>query len=108
MFDLCLFDLDDTLVRTEDLKEVRESGKNIDTVAYREKVSLAFDSRNSREVYKIGLLKKIRKEFPDLKLGIFTRAPRAYAETVLEKAYPGFNWDIIVAFEDVDKTRRSV
>lgn len=105
MFNLCLFDLDDTLVRTEDLKEVRESGKNIDTAAYRKKVSLAFESRNGREVYTISLLKKIRKDFPDLKLGIFTRSPRSYAETVLEKAYPGFNWDVILAFEDVKKTK---
>jgi len=27
MFDLCLFDLDDTLVRTSDLKELREACK---------------------------------------------------------------------------------
>lgn len=37
-----------------------------------------------------------------MKIGVFTRSPRSYAEEVLKWAYPGFNWDILVAFEDVD------
>lgn len=105
MFKLCLFDLDDTLVRTVDLKEIRESGKNVDTAPYRKKVSAAYSSQGGREIYKVGLLRNIRKEFPDLKIGVFTRSPRAYAETVLDIAYPDFEWDVLVAYEDVKRTK---
>ena len=105
MFKLCLFDLDDTLMRTVDLKEVRESGKNVDTASYRKKVFAAYSSQADREIYKVDLLRRIREEFPDLKIGVFTRSPRSYAETVLEIAYPDFDWDVLVAYENVKRTK---
>lgn len=51
------------------------------------------------------MIRRIRSEFPGLKLGVFTRSPRGYAETVLEQAYPSFEWDVIVAREDVKRTK---
>ena len=48
---------------------------------------------------------EIRSQFPQIKLGIFTRSPRSYAETVLKVAYPSLKWDVIVAYEDVSRTK---
>ncbi|AJY13294.1 HAD hydrolase-like protein [Burkholderia dolosa] len=105
MFDICLFDLDETLVRTEDIKDIREAGKNNDTPAYRREVVTALGRRADRHIYSQAFLQEIRARFPNLQLGIFTRSPRSYAETVLTWAYPGFNWDILVAYEDVPRTK---
>jgi HAD superfamily hydrolase (TIGR01509 family) len=105
MFKLCLFDLDDTLVRTDDLDEIRSLGKGNDTKDYRTKVAQAFHSRKNREVYSEEQLDQIRNEFPDIKLGVFTRSPRAYAQTVLQHAYPLYEWDVVVAYEDVKRTK---
>jgi len=107
MFELCLFDLDDTLVRTEDLQNIREGGKNnaSEEYALRLREALATRSKGDRHVYSPALLDKIRVNFPDLKLGVFTRAPRSYASTVLDWAYPSFKWDIVVAYEDVKRRK---
>lgn len=105
MFELLLFDLDDTLLRTADLKEVREAGRNSDTKEYRTRVTTAYSTNSKRVIYSVDLLRAIRSEFPSLKIGVFTRAPRSYAETVLACAYPGFDWDVMVAFEDVKRTK---
>ena len=104
MFELCLFDLDDTLVRTGDLKEVRERGKNHDSPEYRSRVASALQ-RKKRLIYETSLLSAIRNEFPEIRFGVFTRSPRSYAETVLEHAYPGFKWDVLIAYEDVNRTK---
>ena len=106
MFEICLFDLDDTLVRTEDLKEVREAC--VGSAAGSKPVNAlqaALAEQQDRRIYSLEMLRAIRKEFPELKLGIFTRSPRSYANVVLAWAYPGFDWDIVVAYEDVSKTK---
>lgn len=105
MFELCLFDLDDTLVRTEDLKIQREACKNTRHPALLNAVRAALDKDDDRHLVSSELLEKIRQDFPGLKLGVFTRSPRSYTETVLRWAYPGFKWDVIVAFEDVSSTK---
>ncbi|MCZ8080301.1 MAG: HAD-IA family hydrolase [Rhodobacteraceae bacterium] len=104
MFKLCLFDLDDTLVKTEDLEKIRAAGKDNDTKEYRAKVGRAYLLRD-REVYTEEILGEIRKEFPDLKLGVFTRSPRAYAESILQHAYPLFKWDVVITYDDVKRTK---
>jgi phosphoglycolate phosphatase-like HAD superfamily hydrolase len=105
MFKLCLFDLDDTLVRTDDLQVIREAGKEDSTQAYKERLHQSLEKRGDRHIYSPELLKKIRATFPDLKLGVFTRSPRNYALIVLGWAYPDFRWDIVVAYGDVGRTK---
>lgn len=105
MFDLCMFDLDDTLVRTDDMTAVREACKNSVDPDRVQAVQAQLPTRANRHIYGSGLLQQIRKAHPNLKLGVFTRAPRSYAETVLAWAYPGFIWDVVVAYEDVERTK---
>jgi HAD superfamily hydrolase (TIGR01509 family) len=105
MFNICLFDLDDTLVRTDDLKDIRESCKNNANAKNLKAVRDGLARRQDRRVYTLDALTKIRTQYPKLKLGIFTRSPHSYAETVLTSSYPGFEWDIVVAYEDVSPTK---
>lgn len=105
MFGICLFDLDDTLVRTEDLKDVREACKNNADAGRINAVKASLAAMHGRHIYGLDVLESIRKSHPEMKLGIFTRSPRSYAKTVLEWAYPGFVWDLVVAYEDVNRTK---
>jgi len=101
VFDLCLFDLDDTLIRTGDLKDIREAGKNDNSIAYKSKLLGEFRKKKDRNIYDDDLLQFVQKKFPDTKFGVFTRAPRSYAATVLNEAYNFVRWDVIVGYEDV-------
>ncbi len=105
MFDICLFDLDDTLIITSDLEDIRRQGLNNDTDEYREELIERLEENENRVRYTQELLDSIRTEVPGIKLGVFTRSPRAYVETVLEWAYPDYLWDITIAFEDVRYTK---
>ncbi|MCR4142883.1 HAD hydrolase-like protein [Alcaligenes faecalis] len=105
MFDLCLFDLDDTLVRTSDLKELREACKRNSDPQRLNALTGQLAAEDGRHIYSVELLQQIRVQFPLLKLGVFTRSPQSYALTVLNWAYPGFPWDIVVAFESVQRTK---
>lgn len=105
MFELCLFDLDETLIKTEDLKEVREACKRNQNPAHLQKVVDGLKSKKDRCIYSLEILNLIRSTYPKLKIGVFTRSPNSYAKTVLDWAYPGFNWDILVAYEDVRHTK---
>jgi beta-phosphoglucomutase-like phosphatase (HAD superfamily) len=105
MFELCMFDLDDTLVRTEDLQGLREACKHRADAACLEPVRASLASRSGRPIYSLELLRSIRAKHPQLKLGIFTRSPRSYTDTVLGWAYPGFAWDCVVSYEDVKHTK---
>jgi HAD superfamily hydrolase (TIGR01509 family) len=105
MFDICLFDLDQTLLDTDDMKDLREAGKNVSSQTYVKEVSKAFAAKPNRRIYKPEVLAAIRAKFPSLKLGVFTRAPQSYTSTLLNAAYPGFNWDVVVAYENVKRTK---
>ena len=105
MFKICLFDLDDTLVRTDDLKDAREACKNNAEAGNLKAVKAGLEAYAGRHIYSPELLRKIRKNCPKLKLGVFTRSPRSYVKTVLAWAYPGFAWDIVISYEDVDRTK---
>lgn len=105
MFDLCLFDLDDTLVRTTDLKEIREACKHNSDPQRLHALLDQLGREDGRHIYSVELLRQIRAEFPQLKLGVFTRSPQSYTQTVLNWAYPGFQWDIVVAYESVRRTK---
>lgn len=104
MIRLCLFDLDQTLVDTEDMKELREAGKHRDDAAYAAEVGAAFRSRQRNIIDEVTLL-RLRSEFSELKLGIFTRSPRRYVDVVLTKAYSQTNWDVVIAYEDVRRCK---
>lgn len=105
MFELCLFDLDDTLVRTDGMEDVRLAGKNIDTDAYVSSVRRAFREKEKRNIYEDELLDFAQKKFPNVKFGVFTRSPRSYAKTVLSEAFPFTRWDVLIAYEDVKRTK---
>lgn len=104
MFRLCLFDLDNTLVHTDDLESLRLESKRA-TSALLAQIAGALEEDEDRVIYSRDLLEKIRADFPELMLGVFTRAPRPYVETVLKWAYPDFEWDIVVTYGDVRRTK---
>ncbi|MFG0602757.1 HAD hydrolase-like protein [Delftia sp. WSY_4] len=105
MLELCLFDLDNTLVSTDDLKEAREASKNNEDPVHLAQLNALIRTRPNRLIYECCFLQRLRTDFPQLKLGVFTRAPRSYARALLAWAYPGFDWDVIVAYEDVSRTK---
>lgn len=105
---LCLFDLDDTLLRTTDLDQFRGQanvGRDTGDIVYRAKLATAFGDPASRFIYSPAHHAELRAAHPQMKWGVFTRAPRVYAETLLSKAYPGMPWDVLVAYEDVRNTK---
>ncbi|WP_049447440.1 HAD hydrolase-like protein [Stenotrophomonas maltophilia] len=100
MIRLCLFDLDQTLVDTEDMKEIREEGKHRTDAAYADEVRAAVNSRDRHLIDEATLLSMLT-DTPDLKLGIFTRSPKRYVDAVLAEAYAQIQWDTVIAYEDV-------
>lgn len=105
LFDLCLFDLDDTLIYTHDLSSLRAVGKNNDTDAYRAAVHSRYHTGVRRRFYDDKFMASLRRRFPNLRLGVFSRSPRAYAKIVLEEAFATPWWDVLVAHEDVVRTK---
>lgn len=103
--EICLFDLDETLVRTDDLEAIRLAGKHNDNLSYIRDLRRMLDTRRDRHIYTKNLLSSIRSQLPNTKFGIFTRSPSSYAHTVLNWAYPNFEWDIVIAYEDVRRTK---
>lgn len=106
MLELCLFDLDNTLVHTDDLQWIRENSKQNFNPAHLAQLNAQIFQNPWRKIYySESFLKELRRTFPDLKLGVFTRAPRSYTDAVLNWAYPNFTWDITIAYEDVFHTK---
>lgn len=101
---LCLFDLDQTLVDTDDMKEIREAGKDRDDASYAAEVRIALRSR-IRSIVSESALIAMLSDNADLKLGVFTRSPRRYVDVVLAEAYPRINWDVVIAYEDVGRCK---
>lgn len=103
---LCLFDLDDTLLRTDDLDPFPgQANVGISSRPYTDNLLAAFGSRADRMLYTLQQLRELRLTYPDMKWGVFTRSPKHYATTLLTAAYPGLQWDAIVAYEDVRQTK---
>ncbi|MGO4478691.1 HAD hydrolase-like protein [Massilia sp. 2TAF26] len=107
MLELCLFDLDQTLLDTEDLAELRLAGKRNADPVYQQQLRVQLNRRSNRHIYTLQTLNMIRLRFPQMKLGVFTRSPSSYAQTVLQWAYPTFRWDVVVSYEDVERTKPS-
>lgn len=103
MIELLLFDLDGTLLRTDDLEGFRgENGFGQKSSDWHQQLNNAFDQRKDRVHYTAQHLAELAQ---GRRLGVFTRSPRSYAYTLLNKAYPGFPWSIVIAHEDVSKTK---
>ncbi|MFG4405858.1 HAD hydrolase-like protein, partial [Pseudomonas aeruginosa] len=72
---------------------------------YVHQLTAAFNADPFRVVYTQAQLLAIRRRFPEMRLGLFTRSPRTYALTLLSLAYPNVAWETVVAFEDVNRTK---
>lgn len=103
-FDLILFDLDETLLKSAGLDRYR-GASNVNNNSYIYLNDLAKASSQLCYVIPEHYLIKVRSEFPELKIGVFTRSPKIYAKTVLGCCYPNIVWDCVVAYEDVAKTK---
>lgn len=101
---LCLFDLDQTLVDTDDMKALREAGKDRDDASYAAEVRIALGQR-IRTIVSESTLIAMLSDNANLKLGVFTRSPRRYVDVVLAKLYPRINWDVVIAYEDVERRK---
>lgn len=104
--ELVLFDLDDTLIRTNDLERFRGVANAMHQPPnYVAELTAAFRMGFDRHYYARADLDGLRAQTPAIKIGVFTRAPRVYAMTLLGLAYPGFEWDVVVAYGDVPRTK---
>lgn len=105
--ELCLFDLDNTLLRTDDLETQFRGQGNVSNTSdqYTNALASAFGGRSDRHLYTPSQLSALRLKFPSVRWGVFTRSPRHYANTVLRLAYPNFAWDAVVGYEDVKQTK---
>ncbi|MDQ2948692.1 MAG: HAD hydrolase-like protein, partial [Acidobacteriota bacterium] len=107
MFQLAVFDLDNTLIRTDDLVDIRPLGANNAASAYIQQVTSRALAHPDRVIYSLSKLHEIRLKFPDMKFAVFTRSPRSYSIALLQTFYPDFVWVSLVAYEDVTKTKPS-
>jgi phosphoglycolate phosphatase-like HAD superfamily hydrolase len=106
--DLLLFDLDDTLLCTSDLDAFRGSAfLNRQPQDYLDRLTASYRQGAWRTNYTQEQLLALQRRYPGVRLGVFTRSPRHYAETLLELAYPGIGWATLVAREDVRYTKPS-
>ncbi|MBK3505931.1 HAD hydrolase-like protein [Pseudomonas sp. MF6747] len=106
--ELILFDLDDTLLRTGDLEPYRgREFLNRQSPEYVQRLSAQFRMLPGRAIYSEQHLLALQQRFPGACLGVFTRSPRHYAETLLALAYPNTHWTTLVAHECVTRTKPS-
>lgn len=100
-FSVLLFDLDNTLLHTDDLKRFRRRGPaNAETFINDLKLAVRTEP-DKRLIYTKEQLTAIKRRYPAIKLGIFTRAPRLYTETLLKIFYRGIGWDIVLTHDDL-------
>lgn len=102
-FQLLIFDLDNTLIETSDL-ELDFRGyafKGVQSAEYINNLRERATAIPRRVIYTLQFLNQLRSKYPNLKLGVFTRAPKTYTHTLLSTFYAGFHWDSIITAEDV-------
>lgn len=101
---VCIFDLDNTLIKTDDLEKIRLEGKNLSNHNdYIRRLTEQFHRQSSRLIISVNHLNSIRTSLPNVKICIFSNAPKIYVNHLLSLAYPTFAWDSIVAYEDVKR-----
>ncbi|RIJ09704.1 HAD family hydrolase [Pseudomonas sp. 91RF] len=106
---LLIFDLDDTLIRTGDLEQ-RFRGQQFlgrQSQQYVDSLRTSFNQDPGRIVYSAFTIASLRARFSEARIGVFTRSPKHYAETLLNLAYPGLAWDFLIAFEDTPQPKPS-
>ncbi|QXW44855.1 HAD hydrolase-like protein [Pseudomonas amygdali] len=105
MFELVIFDLDNTLALTDDL-EVFRGASNLGNKdqAYKSRLITEIKKKN-RRLLSSDFFDDLKDSIPNLKLAVFTKSPRTYACTVLNEVYSDVDWESIVAFEDVKNTK---
>lgn len=96
---VCLFELEGTLIRCDDLHELIEAGAQKESDSYRRAVSINFTS-GSRTIFSKDLLETLRNQFPGIRLGIVSQSPRAWVEAATDACWPDFLWDAIVTGQD--------
>lgn len=106
---LLIFDLDDTLIRTGDLEQ-RFRGQQFlgrQSQQYVDDLRAAYNLNPSRVIYSAFTVIILRARYTGVRIGVFTRSPKHYAETLLNIAYPGLPWDFLIAFEDTAQPKPS-
>ncbi len=102
MIDLCIFDFDNTLLRTDDLKFIREQGKKrASDENYRAELKSMIGDVKSRLIYLEEDLQDLRAKNPTTKFALFSLAPMAYLEIIDNLAFPDFFWDDVVCYESI-------
>ena len=96
---VCIFELENTLIRCDDLRELIEAGVKEESDSYRRAVSINFTS-GSRTVFSKELLETLRNQLPGVRFGIVSTSPRAWVEAVSETCWPDFSWDAIITGAD--------
>lgn len=105
MFELVIFDLDNTLALTDDLESFRgASHLGVQDEKYTSRLTAEI-KKKQRRLLSSEFFEELEEAIPNLKLAVFTKSPRSYACTVLNEVYPDVEWESIVAFEDVKKTK---
>lgn len=102
-FQLVLFDLDNTLLRTDAIENFRGQAGLNPQPGYEANLRAQLHLVNA--IYSYATLRDIHEKHPNLKFGVFTRAPRLYTQTLLQHFYPRIPWDTVVCFEDVQNTK---
>lgn len=103
-FDLLIFDLDDTLIKSTHLDKYR-GNENVGNRSTDYRKALINEATRLQHLIPESVLKQIKESFPAIRLGIFTRAPRVYAEVLLTHCYPNTGWDCVIAYDDVKRTK---
>lgn len=100
-FDLLLFDLDETLLRSGYLTQYR-GRENLNNRSTQYLGALRDEAKHIVPLIPESVLLEIKRIFPGLRLGVFTKAPRVYALTLLQECFPNIEWDCVTAFEDIN------
>ena len=102
---IVLFDLDNTLVNTDELEVFRNTNHpffNQDKEYIKEIQSFLV---NTKPYIPLTTLEEIKKH--NIKLGLLTNSPRKYAYAVISALYKGiktfYPFDVVVAFENVER-----
>ena len=104
---LLLFDLDNTMLQSNDLENFRgdQNLNKSNDLQYRVNLISTLGSNPSRQLLSEGFFNSLLAAIPNVKLGVFTRSPKAYTEILLSSYFPNINWDIVVHFETLGVTR---
>jgi phosphoglycolate phosphatase-like HAD superfamily hydrolase len=93
---LLLLDLDETLLPTSALRDIRHSGECADLAD----VSIYLELR-----LHAGVISTLELLATQLRLGVVSSSPRWYVEQILADHLPGLSFDPIVTFDDVTELK---